>query len=107
MPAVRRASELIELCVITLFLKFDRIRMLRSFGATSSVLLSPSIDWSIIPLDPNEPYMTGAFEFLQRAVVWCRDIGLGVVSPGPTTFCRMAADKSSSENLYDGFTVFS
>jgi hypothetical protein len=36
--------------------------------------------WSIIPLGPDEPFMTGAFEYLQRAVVWCRDIGLAVVS---------------------------
>jgi hypothetical protein len=27
--------------------------------------------------------MTGAFEYLQWAVVWCRDIGLAVVSRIP------------------------
>ncbi|KAG7530245.1 hypothetical protein FFLO_05175 [Filobasidium floriforme] len=61
--------------------------------------------WSIIPLGPDEPFMTGAFEYLQRAVVWCRDIGLAVmidlhgVPSGQNGF-----DNSGSTNSRSWFT---
>ncbi|KAI5451752.1 hypothetical protein NCC49_001399 [Naganishia albida] len=35
--------------------------------------------WSLIPLEQDEPFMTGAFNYLRSAVQWAQDVGLHVI----------------------------
>ncbi|KAJ9094664.1 hypothetical protein QFC20_006845 [Naganishia adeliensis] len=38
--------------------------------------------WSLIPLEQEEPFMTGAFNYLRSAVQWAQDVGLHVDARG-------------------------
>lgn len=38
----------------------------------------PYQDWSIIPLDTNEPYLVGAYPYLKIAVDWAQSLNLKV-----------------------------
>jgi aryl-phospho-beta-D-glucosidase BglC (GH1 family) len=66
--------------------------------------------WSLIPLDTQEPYLVGAWDYLIKGVLWAQQFGLkvmidlhgGTSSTEALGRCRLRIEWSSSKPAISG-----